>query len=125
MPVQALNHYNVRTADLEATRDFYERALGFKVGPRPNFAFPGYWLYCGDLPVVHLSGGERARSDSPADTGNFDHVAFTASDFEGMRRHLGALRIPFREQKVPGAAVWQIFLTDPNNVVIELNYPPA
>ena len=125
MAVQALNHYNVQTTDLEGTREFYEKVLGFKAGPRPNFEFPGYWLYCGDTPVVHLSGGWRARTDKPSDTGNFDHVAFTAGDFEGMKQHFQKLSIPFREQKVPGASVWQLFVTDPNQVVIELNFPPA
>ena len=125
MAVLDLNHYNVQTTDLEATRRFYETVLDFQVGPRPDFSFPGYWLYCGERPVVHLSGGERARTDSPRDTGNFDHIAFTATDFSGMKRHFQKLGIPFREQKVPGARVWQLFVTDPNQVVIELNYPPT
>jgi catechol 2,3-dioxygenase-like lactoylglutathione lyase family enzyme len=125
MAVQSLNHYNVQTTDLEATRTFYEKVLGFKVGPRPNFDFPGYWLYCGDTPVVHLTGGDRARTDNPADTGNFDHIAFSADDFEGMKRHFHALDIPFREQNVPGARVWQLFVHDPNRVMIELNYAPS
>ena len=30
--------------------------------------------------------------------------------------------VPFREQKVPGREIWQMFLTDPNGVTIELNY---
>jgi hypothetical protein len=42
-----------------------------------------------------------------------------------MKKHFQKLGIPFREQKVPGARVWQLFVTDPNNVVIELNYPPT
>jgi catechol 2,3-dioxygenase-like lactoylglutathione lyase family enzyme len=125
MAVQSLNHYNVQTTDLEATRTFYEKVLGFKVGPRPNFDFPGYWLYCGDIPVVHLTGGDRARTDNPADTGNFDHIAFSADDFEGMKRHFHALDISFREQRVPGARVWQLFVHDPNQVMIELNYAPS
>jgi catechol 2,3-dioxygenase-like lactoylglutathione lyase family enzyme len=125
MTVQALNHYNVQTTDLEATRAFYEKVLGFKIGPRPNFDFPGYWLYCGEMPVVHLTGGHRARTDNPADTGNFDHIAFTAEDFEGMKRHFREVGIPFREQKVPGARVWQLFVHDPNKVMIELNFAPS
>ena len=125
MPVTQLNHVNVQTTDLEGTKAFYERVLGFKVGPRPNFDFPGYWLYCGDIPVMHLSGGHKARTDNPKDTGNFDHVAFTATDFDGMKKHLKKLGIAYREQKVPGARVWQLFVTDPNKVVIELNYPPT
>ena len=32
---------------MEATRVFYEGALGVTVGPRPDFPFPGLWLYNG------------------------------------------------------------------------------
>src|SRR4051794_39543396 len=44
MPLTELNHYFVRTSDLQASRDFYCDALGFEEMPRPNFEFPGYWL---------------------------------------------------------------------------------
>ena len=54
MPLQLLEHYTIRSADMEATRDFYRKAIGLKVGKRPPLAFPGYWLYCGETPVVHL-----------------------------------------------------------------------
>ncbi|NBY16471.1 MAG: glyoxalase, partial [Betaproteobacteria bacterium] len=35
-----LNHFSIRTMDLDRTRDFYERVLGLTVGPRPDFPFP-------------------------------------------------------------------------------------
>jgi len=54
MALNALHHVTVQTDDLEATRDFYRDILGLTVGFRPNLDFPGYWLYCGDIPVVHL-----------------------------------------------------------------------
>jgi len=46
MPLNALHHVTVKTADLEATRDFYRDILGLEVGFRPDLNFPGYWLYC-------------------------------------------------------------------------------
>jgi catechol 2,3-dioxygenase-like lactoylglutathione lyase family enzyme len=54
MPVNCLHHITVKTDNLEATRDFYRDILGLEVGFRPDLNFPGYWLYCGDVPVVHL-----------------------------------------------------------------------
>jgi hypothetical protein len=33
--------------------------------------------------------------------------------------------VEFRTQAVPGNELWQIFITDPNGVVIELNYETA
>ena len=126
MPLMQLNHVTVRTDDLEGTRDFYSDVLGLKAGPRPPLSFPGYWLYCGEIAVVHLvprSGAIGAGGGD--DTGNFDHVAFTAADFEGMRRRFKQLAIPFREQEVPGIRLRQLFLQDPNKVMIELNFVGA
>ena len=124
MPLTQLNHVTVRTDDLEATRDFYHDVLGLAPGPRPPLAFPGYWLYCGEQAVVHLvprSGAIGAGASD--DTGNFDHVAFLGSDFDGMRDHLKQLGIAFRQQDVPGARIRQLFIQDPNRVMIELNFP--
>ena len=52
MPAQSLNHYTIKVRDLERTKDFYQDIVGLKVGERPPLAFPGYWLYCGDVPTV-------------------------------------------------------------------------
>jgi catechol 2,3-dioxygenase-like lactoylglutathione lyase family enzyme len=89
MPLNALHHVTVKTNDLEATRDFYRDVLGLKVGFRPDLNFPGYWLYCGDIPVVHLVPRENAIGGGPSnDTGPFDHFAFLAEDFAGIKANL-------------------------------------
>ncbi len=124
MALTQLNHVTVRTADLEATRNFYEHVLGLKTGPRPPFKFPGYWLYCEGNPVVHLVlQSDAIGGGLSADTGSFDHVAFTADDFPGTRERFRKLGVAFREQQVPGAPNWQLFVEDPNRVTIELNFP--
>ncbi len=56
MPAQSLNHYTIKVRDLEQTKNVYCDVVGLKVGDRPPLNFPGYWLYCGDVPVVHLIG---------------------------------------------------------------------
>lgn len=126
MPLTLLNHVTVRTDDLEGTRDFYSEVLGLREGPRPPLSFPGYWLYCGEQAVVHLVPPSGAiGSDGSDSTGNFDHVAFSAEDFEGMRARFVRLGIKFREQTVPGARLRQLFVQDPNHIMVELNFPPA
>jgi catechol 2,3-dioxygenase-like lactoylglutathione lyase family enzyme len=124
MALTQLNHMTVRTDDLEGTRDFYKDLLGLKNGPRPPLGFPGFWLYAGDDPVVHLVPKSNGIGGGPsADTGNFDHVAFTAEGFDAMRESLRRRGIKFHEQQVPATPIRQIFLEDPNRVMIELNFP--
>ncbi|MDE2604933.1 MAG: VOC family protein [Burkholderiales bacterium] len=138
----SLNHFSIRTLDLEATRDFYERVLRLTVGPRPNFPFPGLWLYRGDPAdtanaVVHVIGIDRNDpeglkkylGDRDASTlrgsGAVDHVAFFATGLADMLAHLRRQGVPVRERTVPDLGLHQLFLDDPNGVVIELNYPAA
>jgi hypothetical protein len=40
-----------------------------------------------------------------------------------MLDHLSDLGIPCRERLVPTIGLHQLFLDDPNGIVIELNYP--
>jgi len=124
MPLTQLNHVTVRTTDLDGTRDFYSDVLGLKEGPRPPLAFPGYWLYCGEQAVVHLvpPSGQIGAGDGDA-TGNFDHVAFVADDFDEMRERFRRLGLRFRENEVPGIRLRQLFVQDPNKVMIEINFP--
>jgi len=137
-----LNHYSIRTLDLPACERFYTEVLGLRVGPRPDFPFPGLWLYEGDTSawanaVVHIIGIDR---DDPEGlkaylgdrdvsalhgTGAIDHVAFFATGLAAMRKTLQRLGVQARERSVPGLGLHQLFVDDPNGVVVELNYPAA
>ena len=70
MPAQSLNHYTINVRDLEATKNFYTDMVGLTVGDRPPLAFPGYWLYCGDVPTVHLIGHRGGRKPIDGATGD-------------------------------------------------------
>jgi catechol 2,3-dioxygenase-like lactoylglutathione lyase family enzyme len=134
MGIERLDHYSIRTTDVEGTRRFYTEVLGFEVGKRPNFPFPGVWLYQGGIAVVHVvgidpndtAGLQDYLGDKGGDaggTGTIDHVAFLGRDIDGMRAHFEQVAVPFRERTVPNMNLKQIFLEDPNGVTIELNYP--
>ena len=141
MSIDKLSHYSVRTLDLEATRRFYTEVMGFSVGPRPPFKFPGLWLYRGshdsyDNAIVHIVGidphdpqglkdylGDRDTSTLTGGTGTFDHIAFAATGLGDMLDRLRKKNIAYRERAVPDLGLHQVFLDDPSGVVIELNYP--
>ncbi len=138
----SLNHFSIRTQDMAATKDFYVSVLGLQVGPRPDFPFPGYWLYQGPLSeyanaAVHIfasdANGSTGLSNYLGDrneqklrgSGALDHVAFFATGLATMLARLQLLGIEPRRRDVPGAGLHQLFLDDPNDIVVELNYPFA
>ena len=64
--VGVLDHFNIRTRRLAETVRFYEDVLGLEKGPRPNFAFPGAWMYSEGRPVVHIRGMQWHEPARPA-----------------------------------------------------------
>lgn len=139
MGIRKLGHYSIRTPDLDASRRFYTTILEFKEGFRPPFKFPGIWLYKGedeaDFGVVHIIGidrddpqglkdylGDKSEADLIG-TGVVDHVAFLADGLADMRARLRDADLPFTERIVPSLGLYQVFVKDPSNVTIELNYP--
>ncbi len=91
-------------------------------GPRPEFGFPGAWLYSAGHPVLHLNDISEINEQRRPDTGVIDHVAFGSRGFEAMKQHLTSKGVPYRVNQVPNSTHWQIFFHDPNNVEIELNF---
>jgi catechol 2,3-dioxygenase-like lactoylglutathione lyase family enzyme len=125
MSVGLLDHFNIRTRKLGDTVRFYEEVLNLKNGDRPNFAFPGAWMYSEGKPVVHLVDISKTDEPQKPDSGVVHHVAFASRDFAGMKRRLETKGIAFDSRQVPGGELWQIFVNDPNGVMIELNYEAA
>jgi catechol 2,3-dioxygenase-like lactoylglutathione lyase family enzyme len=126
MPLNALNHFTIRPADLERTKAFYSDVLGLPVGYRPPLGFPGYWLYCGDVPTVHLIGPRETdpapRAAGP--TGLLDHIAFSCTGLAAMKANLAERGIAFQERVIPRDRQTQLFLHDPDGIAVELNYQP-
>ena len=133
MPLTELNHYFVRARDLERSRRFYCDALGFEVMPRPDFAFPGYWLGVGGRIQVHM--GQDGIADEAVhyfgttprsardNAGVVDHIAFQGTDPEGLAQRLADHGVPARSRHIPDIGLFQLFVTDPDGLVIELNFP--
>lgn len=131
MPLDKLEHYLVLTDDIDGTRDFYVEALGMHVGPRPPLGFPGYWVYVGDTPCIHIaewatytehSDGLGIPVSHKADgTGPVDHIAFNAHDYGDVVARLERSGVQAQRNDPPGGFLKQLFLEDPNGVKIEIN----
>jgi extradiol dioxygenase family protein len=120
MRVVGLDHVNIAgpLELLERVRTFYIDILGLTDGPRPQFRSLGFWLYAGELPIVHLSERNRETSGTSA----LDHFAFTCEGLDDMIARLQARAIPFELDPAREGKRAQIFITDPAGVSLELNF---
>ena len=134
MPLDRIDHFSIRTLKLEETRIFYENAMGMVAGDRPPLPFPGYWLYLGDHAVIHLIGIDENDPEGLNEYlgevnvtelsggGAVDHLAFRASGSKDLISRLNALKVPYRERMVEEMNLFQLFVEDPNEITLELNY---
>src|SRR5204862_6522450 len=109
MSVGVLDHFNIRTRKLDETVRFYQDILGLEKGARPNFAFPGAWMYSEGKPVVHLVDISATAEPQKPDSGVVHHVAFVSRGFDGMKQRLASKGTAFDARQVPGGDLWQIF----------------
>ncbi len=132
MKLKSFEHVLILAEDLTATRNFYVDIVGLEEGFRPDFGFPGYWLYLNGSACIHLASkrtigdgamGGKERGDDEAASGCIDHVAFNADDIDGARAILDERGIDYRHKIVPGAPLQQLFVRDPNGVSVEINFP--
>jgi catechol 2,3-dioxygenase-like lactoylglutathione lyase family enzyme len=132
MPLTELNHYLLVAKNLERTKKFYQDVLGLELAERPDFGFPGYWLKIGDDICVHLASQEPNKirdqfllKKHPAGTtgsGSVDHIAFLARNPHETRERIQKHKVQMHFRSFPEAKLFQIFLKDPDDVTIELNF---
>jgi catechol 2,3-dioxygenase-like lactoylglutathione lyase family enzyme len=125
--VNALDHINIRTPDLQRTVQFLSTVLGLTPRKAPGLAITEFaWLFtAGGAPIFHLQTSPReasAAGERRSATGPIDHVALDCSGYDEMIARLASLDIAHRRNEVKAANLRQIFITDPNGIVIELNY---
>lgn len=126
MQVDTIDHVNVETDDVNRSAKFYSEVIGLKEGPRPNFDRPGFWMYAGEKPVVHII---KTAPTNKMLTGSKDasisHFSLQIKNFKKAQDHLDSLGIKYDMRQVPGTKVRQLFLEDPEGVLIELIYFPG
>ncbi|TAK81302.1 MAG: hypothetical protein EPO20_24670 [Betaproteobacteria bacterium] len=135
MPITELNHFLLVAKDLERTKDFYCRVLGLEIDKeRPDFGFPGYWLKANGETCVHLASQEpnqirdkfllKKHPKGTSGSGSVDHIAFLAKNAEEVRSRIQKHNLEMHFRSFPEAKppLFQIFLKDPDDVTIELNF---
>ncbi len=117
-----IDHINIcaPAEKLEEVRDFYCRALGLVEGPRPDFGIPGYWLYSGSEPLVHLleSPGHQG-SDQPY---YFDHVSFTLTGLQEYTTRLRDMGVTYDTNHIAELDLFQVFCHDPCGIGVEAGF---
>jgi catechol 2,3-dioxygenase-like lactoylglutathione lyase family enzyme len=118
-----MNHFTVLSDNLEETRKFYCDLLGFEEGPRPNFRFPGYWLYVGNQPILHVIHRDQLNE---VRAGVIDHMAFTATDLPGTAAKLQKAGVEYELRRLPAGetrgGLWQLFFDDPHGGKVEFDF---
>jgi len=133
MAINGLDHVNIRSGDLPRSIAFYRDVLGMTVtaAPGADDANKAAWIRDSmDRPVVHMASRAMLRGLGPADHGEtsdrgggaIHHVAFQCTDHAAMVARLSAAGAPVTHNDVPEVGLSQIFVRDPDGVLLELNF---
>jgi len=133
MKVVNLNHFLIRSADLEKSREFFEHIVGLHVGPRPPFRFPGYWMYSeAGHPLVHLAAAGTGDSElkrylgAPRGTGaagSVDHISFLCGELPAFERRLTDHQWRYVGRTVLEEGLHQVFVEGPDGIRFEFMFP--
>ena len=131
VPINQIDHVNIRTSRFEETIVFYADVLAMKAMPLPGAAdiTEAAWLCdAAGRPAIHLSSlttrfpvGDMPEVSGEG-SGKVHHVAFECSDYDAMLAGLRACNQQVDLNDVPQIALRQIFVRDPNGILVELNF---
>jgi catechol 2,3-dioxygenase-like lactoylglutathione lyase family enzyme len=129
MRVNALDHVNIITADLDGTARYYAELFGLsrRNAPPPLTPDNAQWMYDdAGRAIVHINSLDcpRAydREVGAGPTGALHHVALNCTGYDSMLARLRDRGLDHRLNEVPAARLRQIFTLDPNGVLLELNF---
>ena len=129
MRVGALDHVNIITADLEGTVRFYAELLELEPrdGPPPLTPENARWMYDeSGRAILHINTLECPRAYDrevrAGPTGALHHVALRCSGYAEVLARLERRGIGHQLNDVAAVGLRQIFLLDPNQVLLELNF---
>ncbi len=119
--ITGYNHVALAVKDIEVSAKFYHEVLGLaRIAVPDNLKDIRAWFKIAPGQELHLLAG-RVDSVSNNDR-NGAHFALSIPDADPVEKYLLAQKIAYiRQQRFDKA--WQIYITDPDGYVIELNEP--
>jgi catechol 2,3-dioxygenase-like lactoylglutathione lyase family enzyme len=129
MAVESLDHINIVTADLDRAEGFYRDLLRLETRPAPPPLTRDLarWMYdTGGRAALHLNSLTMPRmferDMAPGPTGALHHVAFRCAGYDDMLARISAMALDHRCNDVTAIGLRQIFVADPDGVLLELNF---
>lgn len=130
MHVERLDHVNIITDDLDATARFYAQLLGLerRDAPPPLTPANAQWMYdTRGKAVLHINSTDCPRAfdravHPGAETGAIHHVALGCTGFDTLIARITAMGLAHQVNTITAIGLRQVFVADPNNVLLELNF---
>jgi catechol 2,3-dioxygenase-like lactoylglutathione lyase family enzyme len=129
MKVNALDHVNIITDDLDGSARFYADLLGLerRDAPPPLTPQNAQWMYDdAGRAIFHINSQDCPRAYDRATvagpTGSLHHVALSCTGYEEMISRLDARGAAYHLNLVSAIGLRQVFTMDPNQVLLELNF---
>lgn len=122
MQIQKLDHVNLRTTQLEEMIAWYVDILGLRLGERPDFGFPGAWMYAGDTAVVHLVGIDGTAGVGSEVALKMEHFALTATGAAAFEARLTATETGYRRAVLEQTRTVAFNISDPDGNHIHVDF---
>jgi catechol 2,3-dioxygenase-like lactoylglutathione lyase family enzyme len=122
----SLHHVGILVTDLARAKAFYSEVLGLREVSRPAFDFGGAWYQLGDrqLHLIVHPGGKTLRGTTAIDSRD-GHFAVRVGSYDDTLAFLRSKGIEVRESRQNATPWAQLYITDPDGNVIELNVARA
>ncbi|QKJ23643.1 hypothetical protein [Poseidonibacter lekithochrous] len=130
------DHVSLRAKNLESMKDFLVELLGLEIGARPNFPFPGYWLYTEgtENALIHIYDEDASfykkdliKEDFKEESSGkniVNHICFSSDNYEEIMERIAKLNTDYSINLVPNSPIEQIFIKAPENLIIEIQAIP-
>lgn len=119
---KGIHHVSLTVTSLERAKYFYSKILCLKETQRPNFDFPGAWYEIGQqqLHLIVLPLSQTIRQDKSLSSRE-GHFALRVENYDDTLNWLKKNDVEILERPQSKSGFAQIFCTDPDGNLIELN----